>query len=151
MSVIHIDDSHDLYRSMREGEYTTLNGKVTFSASAFNDRDRKPSVDTSAIRNDPRESRRSPDQGVAKLTAAEVRKTRAIPIRDAKGNVTGEHSVDVIHRPIKDDPDGQPDNPAHCQVECHPTMDNDNRFKRLKEALAAIASKYGWVVAPGTP
>lgn len=150
MSVIHIEDSHDLYRSVREGEYTTHNGKVAFSASAFNDRDRKPSVDTSALRSDPRAARRSADQGVAKLIAADVRKTSAIPIRNAKGEKIGEHSIDVIHRPIKDDPSGEPDNPAHCQVECHPTMDNDNRFKRLKEALAAIASKYGWIVAPGT-
>lgn len=134
---------------MREGEYTTRDGKVTFSASAFNDRDRKPSVDTSAIRTDPREARMSNDQGVTKLTAAEVRSTSGIVIRDARGNVIGQHSVDVIHRPIKDDANGEPDNPAHCQIECHPTMDHDARFKRLKEALAGIATRYGWVVAPG--
>lgn len=150
MSVIHIDDSHDLYRSVREGGYTTQNGRLTFSASAFDDRERKPSVDTSALRTDPRDSRRSSDQGVAKLTAAEVRKASGIPIRNAKGIIVATHSVDVIHRPIKDDPFGEPDNPAHCQVECNPTMDHDKRFKRLKEALAGIASKYGWVVAPGT-
>lgn len=151
MAAIHIDDSHDLYRSVREGEYTTLNGKVAFSASAFNDRDRKPSVDTAALRGDPRETRRGSEQGVAKLVAGDVRKTSAIPIKNAKGEVIGGHSIDIIHRPIKDDPSGEPDNPAHCQVECHPTMDSDTRFKRLKEALAAIANRYGWVVAPGTP
>jgi hypothetical protein len=146
---MRIEDSHDLYRSVREGEYTTLNGKVTFSASAFNDRNRRPSVDTSALRKDPRESRKSNEQGVAKLTAAEVRKTSGIPIRNAKGEVIAKHSVDVIHRPIKDDPAGEPDNEAHCQIECHPAMDSDTRFKRLKEALAAIANNYGWLVQPG--
>ncbi|MCK1629674.1 hypothetical protein [Bradyrhizobium sp. 162] len=151
MSVIHIEDSHDLYRSVKEGEYTTRNGQLTFSASAFNDRDRKPSVDTSALRNDPREARRSPEQGVTKVTAAEVRRTSGIPIRNAAGEQIAAHEVDVIHRPIKDDPGGEPDNEAHCQVECNPAMDHDKRFKRLKEALAAIASRYGWVVYPGSP
>ncbi|TFV69415.1 hypothetical protein E4K64_33325 [Bradyrhizobium frederickii] len=151
MSVIHIDDSHDLYRSVREGEYTTRNGQITFSASAFNDRDRKPSVDTSALRTDPRATRKSPEQGVAKLTAVEVRKTSGIPIRNAAGEQIAAHEVDVVHRPIKDDPEGEPDNDAHCQVECHPVMDHDKRFKRLKEALAGIANKYGWVVQPGSP
>jgi hypothetical protein len=145
-----VPDSDELYRSVREGEYKTINGKVAFSASAFNDRDRTPSVDMSSIRTDPREARKSVDQGVAKLVAREVRASRKIPICDDKGNQTGEHSVDVIHRPIKNDADGEPDNPAHCQIECHPTIDSDNRFKRLKEALAAMANRYGWVVRPGS-
>jgi hypothetical protein len=150
MQPMHIYDSDELYRSVREGEYKTINGKVAFSASAFNDRERKPSVDTSSIRRDPRECRKSPDQGVTKLVAHEVRSARKIPIYDAKQKVIGEHSVDVLHRPIQDDPGGEPDNLAHCQVECHPTIDNDNRFKRLKEALAAMANKYGWVIEPGS-
>jgi hypothetical protein len=145
-----VPDSDDLYRSVRKGEYSTINGQVAFSASAFSDRDRKPSVDMSSIRPDPRDARKSTEQGVAKLVTGEVRKSSKIPIYDAKQNQTGEHSIDVVHRPIKDDPDGEPDNPAHCQIECHPTIENDNRFKRLKEALARMANKYGWVVKPGT-
>ena len=145
-----VPDSDDLYRSVREGEYRTVDGKVAFSASAFKDRDKKPSVDMSSVRTDPRAARKSAEQGVVKLVAGEVRKSRKIPIYNAKQEQTGEHSIDVIHRPIKDDANGEPDNPAHCQIECHPTIDNDNRFKRLKEALAAMASKYGWVVKPGT-
>lgn len=150
MEQMHVYDPDNLYRSVREGEYITRDGKVAFSASAFNDRERKPSVDTSSIRTDPRETRKSVDQGVAKLIAGEIRKTCKIPIFDSKGKRTGEHSVDVLHRPIENDPDGEPDNLAHCQIECHPTMDNENRFKRLKEALAAIANQYGWVVEPGS-
>ncbi|WP_316181519.1 hypothetical protein [Bradyrhizobium sp. SZCCHNRI1009] len=144
-----VPDTDDLYRSVREGEYRAVGGRVTFSASAFGDRERKPSVDMSSIRKDAREARKSTEQGVAKLVAGEVRQSCKIPIYDKKGKQTGEHSVDAIHRPIKDDPNGDPDNPAHCQIECHPTIDNDGRFKRLKEALAAMASKYGWVVTPG--
>lgn len=144
-----VPDTDDLYRSVREGEYRTIAGKVTFSASAFSDRSRKPSVDMSSIRKNPGEARKSVEQGVAKLIAGEVREACKIPIYDNKGNKTGEHSVDAIHRPIKDDLGGEPDNPAHCQIECHPTIDNDGRFKRLKEALAAMATKYGWVRRPG--
>jgi hypothetical protein len=138
MQPLHVYDSDQLYRSVRDGEYTTHNGRVAFSASAFGDRDHKPSVDTSSLRSDPREARKSPEQGVAKLVAGEVRKTRKIPIFDGKGKQTGEHSVDVFHRPIENDPNGEPDNLAHCQIECHPTIENDGRFKRLKEALAAM-------------
>lgn len=149
MTSTHVYDRDELYRSVRAGEYTTLNGKVAFSASAFNDRERKPSVDVSSIRKDPRESRRSIADGVAKLVAGEIRGTCKIPIYDKKGRPTGQHSVDVLHRPIENDP-SEPDNPAHCQIECHPTIEDDNRFKRLKEALAVMANKYGWVVEPGS-
>jgi hypothetical protein len=149
MTPKHIYDPEELYRSVRQGEYAIRNGQVAFSASAFNDRERKPSVDTSAIRKDPRDSRKSPSDGIAKLVAGEVRKISAIPIFDQKGRKTGEHSVDVLHRPIVN-VEGEPDNPAHCQVECHPTIDNDGRFKRLKEALAALANKCGFVVEPGS-
>ena len=149
MTPIHVYDSDELYRSVRVGEYTTRNGKVAFSASAFSDRECKPSVDTSSIRQDPRESRRSTADGVAKLVAGEIRCSCQIPIYDKKGRPTGQHSVDVLHRPIENDPN-EPDNLAHCQIECHPTIDNENRFKRLKEALAAMANQYGWVVEPGS-
>jgi len=145
-----VPDADELYRSVREGEYKTINGRIAFSASAFNDRDRKPSVDMSSIRRDPREARKSVDQGVAKLLAREVRSSRKIPAFDKKGKQTAEHSIDVVHRPIKDAPNGEPNNPAHCQIECHPSIDSDNTFKRLKEALAAMANQYGWVVRPGS-
>lgn len=151
MTSVQIVDADDLYRSVRAGEYTILNGRVTFSASAFNDRERKPSVDAASLRADPRESRRSTADGIAKLVAGEVRQTCKVIIFDKKGKPTGEHSVDVVHRPIKDDPDGEPDNAAHCQVECHPAIDTDSKFRRLKEALAAMATRYGFIVAPGTP
>jgi hypothetical protein len=149
MTPFHVYDPDQLYRSVRPGEYTTREGKVTFSASAFNDRDHKPSVDTSAFRKDPRDARKSQADGVAKLIAGEVRKSCKIPIFDNKKRRTGEHSVDVLHRPIINIP-GEPDNVAHCQVECHPTIDSDSRFKRLKEALAALANKYGLIVEPGS-
>ena len=149
MTPMHVYDSDALYRSVRDGEYTTRNGRVAFSASAFSDRERKPSVDTSSIRKDPKESRKSSADGVAKLVAGDVRKTCKISIFDNKGRPTGQHSVDVLHRPIENDPN-EPDNLAHCQIECYPTIDNDNRFKRLKEALAAMASQYGWLVEPGS-
>ena len=148
---MHVYDPDELYRSVRVGEYTTRNGKVAFSASAFSDRERKPSVDVSSIRTDPREARQSADQGVAKLIAGEVRKSSKIAIFDKKGKKTGEHAVDVLHRPIENDPDGEPDNLAHCQIECHPTVEKDTTFKRLKESLAAMASRYGWIVEPGPP
>lgn len=151
MEPLHVYDPDELYRSVREGEYVTRDGKVAFSASAFSDRERKPSVDTSALRKDPREARRSADQGVAKLIAGEMRTNCKVSIFNNKGKETGAHRVDVLHRPIENDPDGEPDNLAHCQIECDPMIDNDRVFKRLKEALAGMATQYGWVVKPGSP
>jgi hypothetical protein len=147
MTPTHVYDSEELYRSVRSDEYKTINGRVIFSASAFNDRDRKPSVDRSGMRKDPKDARKSPTDGITKLIAREIRGTCKISIFDKKGKVTGQHAVDVLHRPIVDSP-GEADNLAHCQIECHPTIENDGSFKRLKEALAVMATRIGFVVEP---
>src|SRR6202030_4326465 len=114
----------ELYRSVRPGEYKTIGGRVIISASAFNDRDRKPSVDRAWPNRDFKEIRKSPVDGITKVIAREVRNTSTVGAFDGKGRKVRRHTVDVMHRPIVNCP-GEPDNPAHCQIECDPVIETD--------------------------
>jgi serine/threonine protein phosphatase PrpC len=143
-----VDDAEDLYRSIRAGsdDYSIQNGVVFFSSSAFDDRDMTPSVDRSSMRADPADSRITPSDGITKVLTADVRKSCKIEIIE-NGKPTGEYRADAVHRPIEDDP-VEPDNLAHCQVECDPAMANGSRFKKLKAALANLANRNGFIVKP---
>jgi hypothetical protein len=99
------------------------------------------------VRKDPKDARKSSTDGVTKLIAREIRGSCRIAIFDKKGKPTGHHAVDVLHLPIVDFA-GEADNLAHCQIECHPTIENDGSFKRLKEALAVMATRVGFIVEP---
>lgn len=143
-----VDDAEDLYRAIRadSDEYSYQNGKLFFSSSAFDDRHMTPSVDRSALRADPADSRKSESDGIAKISTADVRNSCKVPIIK-NGIPSGDHAVDAIHRPIKDDPNER-DNLAHCQIECNPMIESGSRFKKLKAALAALANKHGFVILP---
>jgi hypothetical protein len=53
-----------------------------------------------------------------------------------------------MHRPIDaGNADGLPANEAHSQIEMTPGP-GDARFKKLKEALARLATKRGWLTSP---
>lgn len=149
MEATPVEDIEDLYRAIRSDgtEFTVTGGQVRFSASAFNDRARKPSVDRSAVRTDPRDSRKSATDGVAVVRAAQVRSIRTIRVDPAKKVDERTYQVDAIHRPLPDDNDPT-ENPAHCQIECCPSIATDNHFKKLKEALALLANSRGFIVAP---
>jgi hypothetical protein len=145
-----VDDPEDLYRSIRSksDEYAIVSGATLFSVNAFRDVSRKPSVDRSAIRTNPVDAKKSASDGVAKVVAREVRSVCSIVINpDKKGGGTKKYAVDVLHRPIINVPN-EPNNPAHCQIECDPTLENGGRFRKLQEALARIATRHGFVVAP---
>ena len=147
MNPLHVYDYEELYRSVRPGEYKTIDGKVIISASAFNDRERKPSVDRAWLDRDFMDIRKSPSDGITMLIAGEVRSNSAVETFDGKGRKIGQHTADVMHRPIINCPE-EPDNPAHCQIECNPALETDNTFKRLKEALAGLATRVGFIVRP---
>jgi hypothetical protein len=148
MTPMHVYDFEDLYRSVRPDEYRIVDGRVVISASAFKDRDRKPSVDKPWLDRAVEETRMAPENGVTKLLAKDVRYTCRVSTLDKKGREIINHAVDVLHRPVVD-VEGEPNNLAHCQVECHPTLENDGSFKRLKEALAGLATQNGFVLEPG--
>jgi hypothetical protein len=143
-----VDDAEDLYRSVRANsdDYSYQNGKLFFSSSAFDDRGMKPSVDRSSMRTNASDARKNATDGIAKVVTADVRSSCKVPII-RNGVPAGDHAVDAIHRPIENDPI-EPDNLAHCQIECNPVIESGTRFKRLKAALANLANKHGFVVPP---
>ncbi len=150
MEATPVHDIEDLYRAIRadRGEFTvTADGQLKFSASAFNDRDRTPSVDRSSIRTEPRDTRINATDGVTVVRAAQVRSIRTIRIDPGKKNDDRVYQVDAIHRPLPDD-DDPAENPAHCQIECCPSIATDNHYRKLKEALALLANTRGFIVNP---
>jgi hypothetical protein len=152
-----IADDEWLYRLVRSHEYAVREGRVFFSASAFNDRGFKPSVDRSALRHDPSVMKVEATDGVAKCLTETVRASCRIEIDGdavtrAKGDpaklaVIPMYFADAVHQPIKRS-ETEAENLAHSQVECTPEMLSSSRFKKLKEALARIATQHGFVVAP---
>lgn len=150
MSATLVADLESVYRSIRydAGEYAYIDGQLVFSQSAFNDRELKPSVDRSSLRPDPIDAKQSPSDGITQLKVADVRTRCKINIVDEKGKPTDEYAVDVIHRPLKSPPE-KTENLAHCQIECNPIITSPSRFRRLKEALAALATQHGFLIEPG--
>jgi hypothetical protein len=143
-----VDDAEDLYRAISAGHhgYTIRNGVYIISQSAFDDSEQKPSVDRSSIRTAMVDTKMSPTDGVIVVNTGDVRKSCKVPILDPKGKpIGGEYNVDVKHRPIVA-PD--PENLAHCQIESSPMYTNSSRFKKVKEALARLANKKGFIILP---
>lgn len=150
MEATPVGDTEDLYRAIRadSGEYAlSKEGQIKFSASAFNDRYRKPSVDRSSMRTEPRDTRIAATDGVAVVKTAEVRSIRTIRVDPTKKTDERTYQVDAVHRPLPNGNDPT-QNPAHCQIECCPSIASDNHFRKLKEALALLASTRGFAVVP---
>ena len=134
-----------------------MDGAVIFSPNAFGDRSFQPSVDRFDLRKDPKDVRLLATDGVTHVPTSEVRKICHIYVDGAaadkcKGDIAklillAYFSVDAVHRPIVDDLEGG-ENLAHSQIECSPDIRTEARFRKLKEALALIASQTGFVVEP---
>lgn len=150
MPVGDVENEDELYRRVPNapGMYSLVDGKLRFSSTAFNDRTQKPSVDRAKLRGSPNETKLAVTDGVISLVALEI---RAISIEnvDAAEGEPPQYSVDVIPRPIPvNNPDGLPENRAHAQVETTPLLASPSRFKKLKEALAILASNREWAIEP---
>jgi hypothetical protein len=147
--ITRVEDAEELIRRVAANStgYAYETGQLVISASAFNDPHEQPSVDRRTMRTSIGDCKTLSTDGLAKLYAHEVRGV-LLPQKDPNGNVIGSYRVDAIHRPVEaSNAGGLPPNPAHSQIEStpHPTR---SRFKVLKEALARIATKHGWMVAP---
>lgn len=147
ITATHVEDGELLYRAVRTNsdEYRIEDGILRFTATAFNDVECKPSVDRSAMRADPRDTRFSPTDGITSIVARDVRAIAAVSVNSPDGKIT--YRVDVQHRPITESDINPRDNPAHCQIECDPEI-RRTHYKKLKEALAYLATKRGWTIAP---
>ncbi len=119
-------------------------GGLRLSGSAFNDRNKEPSVDReSLLALGAAQSRKSESDGVACLLTGEVRAIRTVVTLDAKQQPVREHIVDVVHVPVTD-------NAAHAVVRTDPLVSNDGAFRRLKEALCLLANTRGWAYLPAS-
>jgi hypothetical protein len=151
MEPTKVEDDEDLYRAIRadSDQYVFRDGQLQFSTTAFNDRGMKPSVDRSSIRTVPREARLNDTDGVTKVLTRDVRKTRDIQVAPNDKFNPAVYEVDAVHRPITSQEDGTKENPAHCQIECAPVISTKTHFRKLKDALARLASLHGFVIKPG--
>lgn len=145
-----VENDDELYRRIPNapGMYSVVDGKLHFSSTAFNDRGHKPSVDRAKLRSSPCETKLAVTDGVISLFAVEIRDI-SIENVGAAVDEPPNYSVDVIPRPVLfDNPEGLPENKAHAQVETNPILASPSRFKKLKEALAILASNRDWIVKP---
>ena len=146
-----VTDEERLYRNVRGNiecdKYNySSSGELIVTRNAFKDTNKSPSVDRAILLgNDPNKSKKSPSDGIVMLVTAKVRK-----IGDVFTSINDDekvfHSVNVI-------PDHTEDNRAHALVTVDPDFFASNNkqekaFKRLKIALARLATKNGWTIEP---
>jgi hypothetical protein len=151
MIVTRVEDEELLYRAVRAGsnEFTAERGVLRITVNAFADRSQKPSVDRSAHRSDPRATRFRSEDGVTSVVTRDVRAITSIQVKPSDPKDGSSYAIDAIHRPIAMSVEVPTGNSAHCQIESDPTI-TPNHYKKLKEALAFLATKSGWVVEPGS-
>ncbi|MBF3898958.1 hypothetical protein ISI01_26155 [Burkholderia pseudomallei] len=145
------NDEH-LYRRVPNipSMFSTVNGKLQLSSSAFNDpgsngSQKRPSVDRAKLRNfDPAQSKTAPTQGIVGLVAGEVRAIRDVKKTDPSGTTIYTHDVDVVPEPL-------PENESHAVVTVSPQFASRRPFDRLKDSLARLAEQKGWLVPPSDP
>ena len=137
-----------LYRSVRDsGDHHGCDpdGRlVRVGNSAFNDPERKPSVDRALLREGgPKDSRFSQQDGIVTMGAGEVRSISTVVTNNKKAEPLHGHGVDVLHAPVEY-------NYAHAQIETAPHVASDGAWKKLKEALCRIAVARGWTYPPAS-
>ncbi len=106
-------------------------GNRRISSMAFNDSERRPSVDRAVLcpgGSQETQARFSPGSGVLSLLARDVRTLTA-----AHGGTGQVYRVDVEPVPL-------PGNPPHAEIFGRPPFDTDKVFERIKQALARIAT-----------
>ena len=146
---VSVEDTEQLLRAVRSRpttdgpEYAIVDGVLRILPTAFKDANFKPSVDRAKLRTSSADTRISPDDGVTGFFATDVRSIRGPAACDHKGRVTSERRVTVLARSLAH-------NPSHAQIECFPSLTNTSQFRRIREALAILATLTGWIVPPET-
>lgn len=147
-----VSDWELLYRSIRKSEIAPVDSERGFrvSSAAFNDVNRRPSVDRALLRSSAQVSKRGATDAIAGLISAHVRLIQVdqpIPSDTPKDAPKKQYLIDVKPRPIFDPHPER--NLAHSQVESNPAFDSDSRFKKLKEKLARLAEQRPLEIEPG--
>ena len=152
MAQDRVENDEILYRCVPpSGVHQVIAGKLELSSTAFNDPTNQPSVDRAGLcGNNPSHTKKSPHDGVVKLVACEVRRIELA--RSEPNAKPANYRVDVMPDPVLPGNDrGLPSNLAHALIVADPTINSGSRFKKLKEALARLASNGGWLIEPTSP
>jgi len=142
-NVERVEDAEIVYRSVRDEpkEHTVVDGQLKISAAAFSDSKKRPSVDRARIQVDVQLAKKSESDGVTALVAGPIRGISTVRRLDKNQKVVQQHGVDVVAVPLEE-------NASHAEVHCEPALEDDKVFRRLREALAVLATQAGWVVPP---
>ncbi len=151
-ALTRIDDPETLLRSVRtSGNFYRYDesGGLQISTTAFNDPARQPSLDRLIFLQSADAAKKSHTDGLLRLIAHEIRAIQLSQIGANGQPLQGQfHRIEPIHSPIlAGNAAGHPPNPAHSHIESAPVL-SGARFNRLKELLAKMAQKHGWVVTP---
>jgi len=148
-----VRDDELLYRSVRSEseveEYFFDRGKLIIRPAAFNDKRKKPSVDRAELREfDPSLSKLNETDGIVSLIAGDIRSIKEVETKAEDRSVV--HAVDVIYDP---NPESDPENYAHSQIIVAPEFfgtgsKQKSTFKKLRVALATLATENGWTLEP---
>lgn len=147
-----VENDEILYRRVPpSGVHRVIAGKLELSSTAFNDPSNQPSVDRAGLcGSNPSHTKMSPHDGVVMLVALEVRRIELA--RSEPNAKPANYRVDVMPDPVLPGNDrGLPSNLAHALIVADPTINSGSRFKKLKEALARLASNGGWLIEPTSP
>ena len=144
-----VRDDELLYRSVRSEseveEYFFDRGKLIIRPAAFNDKRKKPSVDRAELREfNPSLSKLNETDGIVSLITADVRAIKEVETKTEDRDVV--HAIDVIYDP-------KPKNHAHSHIIVDPEFlgtgsKQKSTFKKLRVALATLATENGWTLEP---
>jgi hypothetical protein len=130
LDISRVEDHEVLRRAVKDDPThfaCDANGAlVHLGQSAFNDPEKRPSVDRAALQPDGAHvARRADTDGVVSLVASDVRNIAGVSTFNDKGKIVQGHEVDVRHDPLNN-------NRAHALVVTAPQITSDGTFKRLK-------------------
>src|SRR5258708_1453769 len=113
-----VDDDELLYRRVRAQYYhRDPDNRPYVSANAFNDPEKKPSVDRAHLTGfDPSCTRWDQSDAIVSLLTEEVRGINTIVENTATGRLIAPYVIDVKPDPVKDHAT-LPDNLAHAKIE----------------------------------
>lgn len=148
-----VDNEETLFRRIRYEWVDYDQGSFRLSSQAFADKGLKPSVNRQRLAPNPAATKHDDSDGVAELVAEEVRKIDSVmqnPLAPPEEQKS--YQLDVIPRPIPaGNPEGEPENLAHAQIESDPLLENRSRFDKVKDALARLAERRPLVIDPKVP
>lgn len=153
MTVDVVDNAEVLFRRIRFEWIVHGQGTWRLSSQAFTDKWCKPSVNRASIAPDPTATKHDQSDGVLQLVTEEVRRIDSVirnPVAPVHAQVP--YRLDVIACPIlAGNPEDEPENLAHAQIESDPVLENKSRFDKVKDALARLAQSRPLVIAPTAP